>query len=148
MIFQFIESNAYSMLEKIIFIVNRFVLALLLTQDAREYFSENLIICKYYGERNFIDYCNSIRNFEVFASERFDREKNFTTRTKRKKNERGKFTLSSIYNNLISTFILQQLYIYIYIDLINKSSYLTLKSFLRQGKKEGKKEEKETKRKR
>lgn len=67
-------------------------------------------------------------------------------RTKRKKNERGKFTLSSIYNNLISTFILQQLYIYI--DLINKSSYLTLKSFLRQGKKEGKKEEKETKRKR
>lgn len=114
MIFQFIESNAYSMLEKIIFIVNRFVLALLLTQDAREYFSENLIICKYYGERNFIDYCNSIRNFEVFGSERFDREKNFTTRTKRKKNERGKFTLSSIYNNLISTFILQQLYIYIY----------------------------------
>lgn len=37
------------------------------------------------------------------------------------------------------------MYIYLYIDLINKSSYLILKSFLRQGKKEGKKKKNEEK---
>lgn len=38
--------------------------------------------------------------------------------------------------------------IYIYIDLINKSSYLTLKSFLRQERRKERRKKKETKRKR